>query len=389
MAAPPRELDNWTTLWNEIAQAFSPGAPIDESDLFAGRVDQLRDLINAVNQRGQHAIVFGERGVGKTSLANIFTNYVHSPVSHILATRINCDGVTNFQSLWQKVFSEFGIQTTVDKSTGPDDVRRILAGLSANDLPIIIFDEFDRIAPGKTKGLLADTIKGLSDHSVRATIVIVGVADSVTELLAEHASIGRALVEVPMPRMSDEEIEEILDKRLGRLNMIIDLPVRDRIVRYSQGLPHYAHLIGLHSCQSAAHDHSIHVTNGDLNAAVHNCISKAQQRIRDSYHRATSSPRPDNLFKQVLLACSLAKTDSLGFFAASDVVKPLTQIMGRRYDIPSFARHLKEFCSAERGSLLERRGAARKFRYRFKDPLLQPYITMDGVDSGLLPLEYQ
>jgi hypothetical protein len=59
--ATRREIDDWTALANYAAQVFSPGAPIDESDLFAGRVEQLRDLINAVNQRGQHAIIFGER----------------------------------------------------------------------------------------------------------------------------------------------------------------------------------------------------------------------------------------------------------------------------------------------------------------------------------------
>lgn len=43
-----RELGDWDALWHEAGMVFSPGAPIDESELFAGRVDQLRDLINAV-----------------------------------------------------------------------------------------------------------------------------------------------------------------------------------------------------------------------------------------------------------------------------------------------------------------------------------------------------
>jgi Cdc6-like AAA superfamily ATPase len=388
MPKHPRETNNWTALWNEIAQVFSPGAPIDESELFAGRIDQLRDLVNAVNQRGQHAIVFGERGVGKTSLANIFTSYVHRPVSHVVATRINCDGISNFQILWHKVFQELQIHTEVSRTTGPDDIRRILSQISLNDVPIIVFDEFDRLKPGRTKGLLADTIKGLSDHSVGTTIVIVGVADSVTELLAEHASIGRALVEIPMPRMSNEEISELIDKRIKRLGMSMSGHVTNKIVSYSQGLPHYAHLIGLYACQEAAESKSKTVALENLDTAITSCLNKAQQTIRECYHKATSSPRPDNLFKQVLLACSLAPTDSLGFFAASDVVEPLTEIMRKRYDIPSFARHLKEFCSKERGPLLERRGVTRKFRYRFCDPLMQPYITLNGVASGLLPASY-
>jgi GTPase SAR1 family protein len=383
-----RELDDWTSLWHEVSQVFSPGAPIDESDLFAGRVDQLKDLINAVNQRGQHAIVFGERGVGKTSLANTFTLFAHQPVNRFIAKRINCDGVTSFQNLWRKVFEEFELAKSVAKDTGPDDIRRVLASSFSAARPIIVLDEFDRLSPGKTAGLIADTIKSLSDHSVEMTVVIVGVADSVSALLRGHASVGRALVEIPMPRMSDDEIGEILDKRAAKLNMQIKPIVRKRIITYSQGLPHYTHLIGLNAFQEAVTGRTKMVGPDHLKSSIDKCIAKAQQSIKDHYHQATSSPRPDNLFKEVLLACSLAETDELGFFPAGAVVGPMTEIMGNKYEIPSFARHLKEFCSAERGAILDRRGETRKFRYRFSDPLMRPYVTLQAVATGLLPKKY-
>jgi Cdc6-like AAA superfamily ATPase len=373
MVTSRREIDDWTALFNEAAQVFSPGAPIDESDLFA------------VNQRGQHAIIFGERGVGKTSLANIFVNYIHRPASRVLSTRVNCDSVTNFHNLWRKAFEELNIDEKIDRNVGPDDIRRILGALPRNNVIGIVFDEFDRLPPGKTATLLADTIKAMSDHSVPTTIVIVGVADTVSELLREHGSIGRALIEIPMPRMSDTEISEIIEKRIARLGMKAEPRVCSRIIQYSQGLPHYTHLMGLYACQAAASRRTRNITEEHLSDSINSCISKAQQSIRDAYYKATSSPRPDNLFKEVLLACSHAHPDELGFFAANDVIWPMTEIMGSRYEIPSFARHLKEFCEEGRGSILERRGVTRKFRYRFRDPLMKPYITLQGVASGMLP----
>ena len=57
------------TFMAKINGAFTPGAPIDSRDLFAGRTRQIDKAINTIFQRGQHAIIFGERGVGKTSLA--------------------------------------------------------------------------------------------------------------------------------------------------------------------------------------------------------------------------------------------------------------------------------------------------------------------------------
>ncbi len=55
----------------EIAKVFTPSAPVDDAALFAGRTTQLLKVVNAISQRGQHVVIFGERGVGKTSLSNI------------------------------------------------------------------------------------------------------------------------------------------------------------------------------------------------------------------------------------------------------------------------------------------------------------------------------
>ena len=57
---------------------FSPAAPIRARDVFAGRTDQVRRTVDAINQSGQHALIYGERGVGKTSLANVIAGFLES-----------------------------------------------------------------------------------------------------------------------------------------------------------------------------------------------------------------------------------------------------------------------------------------------------------------------
>lgn len=64
------EQDKWDVLEGEILDVFSPGAPIRERELFSGRLDQISQLLDAVRQNGKHAVIFGDPGVGKTSLAN-------------------------------------------------------------------------------------------------------------------------------------------------------------------------------------------------------------------------------------------------------------------------------------------------------------------------------
>lgn len=48
----------------EINKVFTPGSPVNERDLFAGRILQISTLIEATSQRGYHAVLYGERGVG-------------------------------------------------------------------------------------------------------------------------------------------------------------------------------------------------------------------------------------------------------------------------------------------------------------------------------------
>ena len=89
------------------ARAFSPSAPIDKARLFAGRIQQVHEVINAVVQRGQHAIIYGERGVGKTSLANVLSDLLSDVgLEGESSVIVNCDGTTDFTSLWYKICRE-------------------------------------------------------------------------------------------------------------------------------------------------------------------------------------------------------------------------------------------------------------------------------------------
>lgn len=383
-----------------LAAAFSPSAPIDQTTLFSGRIGQLTDVLNAINQKGQHAILFGERGVGKTSLARVLSRGFHVGGQPLPVASINCDPTMTFTGLWRKLLREVPIHNQRQQTgfTGtpeftqssladylpdpvtPDDVRHLLARFGKI---LLVIDELDRIEDQAVTSLLADTIKTLSDHAVDATLLLVGVADSVDTLISEHQSVERALVQVRMPRMSRIELFQIIDKGLAQAGMTSDADARLKIAALSQGLPHYTHLLAQNAGQRAAGDNRTVVTMADVRTAIDNALAKAQQSTVNAYHKATNSPR-DNLYPQVLLACAMAKQDALGYFAAVDVRQPLCEIMGRAYDIPAFSQHLNKFCEATRGPVLQRMGSARRYRFRFVNPLLQPYVLMDGIRNGLI-----
>lgn len=380
---------DWDAKRFEVMELFSPGAPIDENDLFAGRADQIQRLIEAVLQRGQHAIVYGERGVGKTSLARTFSLRLIRPTKSLSSVVVNCDPSDTYTSLWKKVFRDLSheshdVLTGYPGDIGPDDVRRVLSGFDLTTTPVIVLDEFDKLDNPGAKALVANTIKSLSDYSVPATLILVGVANSVGELISEHQSIGRALVQVPMPRMKPAELQEIVEKRLTKLGMTISRPAMAQMTALSRGLPHYTHLLGLFSAKRALDDQKLRIEEGHVDAAEKDCLDRVDQTIREQYHEATHSPRGGNIYKEVLLGCALAEANDLGFFPAKAVEEPLSLIMKRKYDVAMFGQHLKKLCEAERGEILEVTGSPRRFTYRFVEPLMQPYVILRGLSDGLI-----
>lgn len=385
----------------KIGLAFQPGTPIDSLDLFSGRREQRNDIINAVFQKGQHAIIFGEPGVGKTSLVRVLSEMLASTSFQFLSSgTINCDRQDDFASLWSKVFRELkfnltklkpGFASSAEQSEislegvdprQPDDVRHGLDAIGQD--AIIIIDELDRLKSESenTSALLADTIKNLSDHAAGTTIILTGVGDSVDQLISEHKSIERCLVQVPMPRMSNDELLSILDTGMKKCDMEMDGEAKEYISKLSQGLPHFTHLLGQYSAYEALESRRTRVGAADVHNAIKNAVRKSHSLL-SAHTVAVSSPQR-NIYREVLAACALTKTDPLGYFSASSVSGPLSEITGRSYHISAFARHLNDFCMEKRGYVLEKTGAPRRYRYRFINPLMRPFSVLHGLSTNLL-----
>ena len=320
----------------------------------------------------------------------------------IIVNKVNCDSTDDFTTVWKKAlqgiisvsehhaigFEPQTKQCVMDLSTGlaePIVPNAILTAFRRSNKPMVfIFDEFDRMKKTETDCSFADTMKALSDCGINGTLVLVGVGDAVDDLIASHQSVARSLIQVKVPRMSVDELNGILDKALKELSMEIVDESRDRIVTLSQGLPHYTHLIGREAVRQCLKSQSLEVGLEHVKSAINEAVKNAEQMATTTYQRATSSSHKGNLYKEVLLACALVKGDDLGFFSPGDVRGPLSRIKDKTYEIPQYAPHLANFCSDERGRILTKTGVKHRYRYRFTDPMLRPYVVIRGFLDGLL-----
>lgn len=385
-----------------LDKVFTPRAPIQDRKIFSGRIEQLRACLDLISEQGAHGILYGERGVGKTSIANIVRLILYPDID---AAKCSCDSNDSYESLWRKIFSEIYItHEIVTKSVGfianitlkkekyrlaellgniQYSAENVIKYLTYSPKPlVIIIDEFDRLSKTKfDRRLFSDTIKNISDNIPDITILIVGVGDSVAELIGEHASIERNLKQIHLPVMTNVELRAIIDTGLKELKMKMDEEVKGKIVEFSCGYPHYTHLLAYNSCKSCLIENNLTVNETHFNNAVQKSIKEAHESLRQAYQKATLATKK-NIFKEVLWACSVAPIDENGTFQAMDLEYPLSLILSKEMKVNQFGYHIAKFCGTERGNILVPLGVPKRQRYKFNNPLMRAFVRLEKYASG-------
>lgn len=384
-----------------LNEAFTPHRPIDLPKFLSGRVDLLYRAMDAANTEGLHVVLFGDRGTGKTSISRVLGLMLQEPNRtdgrRVLQT--SCNSSDTYTSIWRRVFQEILVSPrqlgfSPDQSqiavhrmqdfegTEPNDVRLMVQALP--NPSVVVVDEFDRVPfDSDARRLMADTIKLFSDTGAKATIILVGVADSIGELIAEHQSIARNIEQIPVEPMSATELGDIIRKGYDYVGLTYDDGLPRQIAELSQGYPHYTHLLGLWAGRRAIQDGSPAVTSTVLESAIPDALRGATGGVQQEYERAILSSQKEALFEEVLLACALAHKDSLGRFATVDVRAPLRAILKRDIEIGGYQSHLAKFCEPERGPVLKKSGKKRSYRWQFVNPQIIPYILIRGKERGV------
>ena len=358
-----------------------------------------------MGERGFHGILFGERGVGKTSLVYVLNELLNDMIGESFVLPIPCNTVPSFNEVAQYIACKltFFQKTKQVGFASNEGVEQIDLSSMLSEKPtiaevveilsllrppaVIVLDEFDRIDTIEDRTKIADLVKSLSDSSAGVTLVLVGVAHDVLELIGHHPSIERCLRQVRMPLMSPEELREIISKGMAILEMTIDNDVQNVIIESSAGFPHFTHLLSRNCAKAAATADTTEIKAGHFISSLDLAMQDIQESLRHAYEQATLSTKP-TMFKEVLLACALTPVDVYGTFRAKDLETALSKILKRTVRITDYSYHLGKLSSEERASVLEKIGTEKRHRYRFANPLMRPYIRLEaqltGINGGML-----
>jgi Cdc6-like AAA superfamily ATPase len=390
--------EDWDSLKFHAGTLFTPSSPIKAAELFAGRSAQITRLAETVAERGRHGILYGEPGVGKTSMANIFRHFIPHVPQKIFFIRHPVVSSDTYSTIWREIFHEMSFTLTEGgeaitrrvsdlydaNGVTQNDVLRELSNFGENTIPIIVIDEYQQLKDEAGAAYLSETIKAVSDEGLNVTIIVVGVGDSVNDLVRGHKSIQRCSEEILMPRMNSDEIHKLLHVRVAQLGMTLEGDARWKIAGLAKGLPAFAHALGRSAVFAAIARRSMIITETDVDKGIADTVASSKQTLKSTYEEATNSNQERALFRQLITACALTKPDASGWFAPKDVEKPFSNIMGVARRVDNFNASLKNFASPKRGSILQMKGDERSHRFRFADSAMQPYVLMKGIEAGLI-----
>ncbi|HVC77542.1 MAG TPA: AAA family ATPase [Candidatus Micrarchaeaceae archaeon] len=392
-------------LEGKIKLAFSPHSPINQVSFFSGRIDQIRAVADTVTTPGLHAVLYGERGVGKTSLTNVISQIL-SVVKGM--SRVQCSQQDSFEAVIRRslagvVWSEekgpvgfTGASAKQVKNLGqllpsrangnllsPDTVAGLLSVLPP--YVVLVVDEFDRLPRSETADF-ADLMKALSDRGATMTLVLVGVAEDINHLIENHASVERCMRQIRLLRMSDGELGEIIDRALTATGFSVESPdLKGNIVILSQGFPHYVHALGQNAARNALDGGRLVINLDDVLRGMVQIVEYGDQSHRELYHLAITGTKKRSLWREVVAACAHAETDERGYFSSRAVQESLSMILGRPVIQQTVAFHLGKLTDASHGPLLERTGPERRYRYRFINPMMRPFVYIKATTDGMIP----
>ncbi|UTW55867.1 AAA family ATPase [Kordiimonas sp. SCSIO 12610] len=375
----------------KLREIFAPSAPVLNKEHFAGRTEELERAISSIENERMHLVIYGKRGWGKTSFTNTLSN-IAAEAGYIVC-RASCSSDIKYSDIFRNFLSEIplihdsrfisGHTRELSKETlarhlpegdfGPRELTEAVANMTATRA-IFVLDEYDRAQDPNLTTALAETLKNFSDRAVRVSIIIVGVADTLGEMLGAHESIRRNIVGLPMRLLSSPEFDELLD--IGEAATRVEFPagVRARLSNLSRQVPYFTRLLCLHAGQSALSHERWNVTNVDVDYAKEQALFDTKPLL-SRYHRRLIEDADNAVLKSFLISIARVKTNDKGDFTVAEVLDEYQKLTGTVVSKLSVGSRLS-LLAKEEIAFVTKFERDHKLFYRLTDPLTGFYLRL-------------
>ena len=369
-----------------LSEVFTPTRPQRSARRVTGRHSELSRIFRALAFERAHVVLYGERGRGKTSIVNLVASSARA--AGYMVARYACSTESDFDEIVRGLARDLpppllavplqhggqlqGCEAALPpERIQPRDIVGLPGRLTGRHL-VLVIDEFDRVEDTDTRTRFADTIKQVSDRGAALSFVIVGVSDSLEELLGRHPSIQRNILGLPLPLLTDEQIEEVLQRGGREAGINFPHEIKQSIVSVSRGVPYIAQLLGLHAGIEALARRSADVDMADFEAACVRALDEMDPRVAALFSRLVGRHANANM-RSALLAVASGEQDRFGRFTA----------LATHGGWLVAGRHL----TTDQWSLMVEMGAVRECPsagfgvFAFADAMLQHYVLLQDVFS--------
>ena len=378
-----------------LADVLGASQPIISREQFSGRRDTLSALIGAIEQQRSHVVLYGERGIGKTSLVHVFAETARE--AGYLVLYGSCGVEADFDEMFRAFAAEIpllyhsGISPTAHEAghdrgfasllgTDPIDPRELASLLQkiVGTRVIVILDEYDRAASPAFRRDIAELIKNLSDRAARVQLILTGVGSNLDELIGFTPSIRRNIVGLPVGPMRASELEEILARAEEAADLQFAPTAREFIVRMSGGSPYLARLLGNRAAGRALDDRRRSVSEADVIAGTEAVLAEwnagLPRRVQALLQRSDVQAE-----WSALIAAARASGTPDGWFSPHDLSMEAMAVD------PASARAILDRFTGEI-DLFDREddGQGREPRYRFRT---QGVAQLLGLSAALARAE--
>ncbi|MDO8876205.1 MAG: ATP-binding protein [Pseudolabrys sp.] len=392
-----------------LKQYIRPAQPIDTPDLLQGRDQLLRELGRTLHSPGMHIFVYGERGVGKTSIALTAAK----TFGKADPPYVGCDEKSTFTGIVTDICNELmgqkhlkntrDLKGTAGFNIGVLKAEGSLSGNSVFQVPehitsvnlaanviiesvqkrgpgehAVVIDEIDRIESDDVKSQFAELIKLLHDKRPPLRFVMCGIGKTLDEIIGSHLSASRPITAFELPHISFDARWKIITNAADRLSMVVPKEFLVRVSQISDGFPYYVHLIGENLFWQIYdhHTESNAASSNDFHEAISRAIARAEAPLREAYTFAIQKTKNSADYEEALWS-----TAHLTHFERQlkDIYErsylPVMEYRKDRTPLPieKFRTRLYSLCSPTHGSILIRK---RNSWYAFKENVLRGYVRL-------------